>query len=179
MRIFKTFAIAFVIISAPAFAKNPVKLVTGINSTINRQIVFTPDGTESDPFRDEWRLPVNRKGDCEDIALLKKAHLIKAGFSADDVKLLVVWRSEDKKRSNQSVRFMHVVAYVTSLDLVLDSQLFQARSNTRITAHKNIMPLNVWLAANNATLHCEVADETPGLNIPIERRCLRNMAQLD
>lgn len=84
---------------------------------INRRINSTVRQIEDiDQYRrnEYWTLPTARGGDCEDLALLKKAELIRNGLPPDRLLLATVL---DRKRNNHAV----LVLRTGNGDYVLDS----------------------------------------------------------
>lgn len=69
-------------------APNTLKTINDVDVFVNRLITYTPDAI------DKWALPsetlANRKGDCEDFALLKRALLIAAGWQDENILFLIV-----------------------------------------------------------------------------------------
>ena len=59
----------------------------GVNNSVNRRIKERSD-LASTAKADDWRLPTD-EGDCEDFAILKKAELMKRGWSASALLLTV------------------------------------------------------------------------------------------
>jgi predicted transglutaminase-like cysteine proteinase len=92
-----------------------------VNVAVNRRISEVSD-RQSVGKDDDWRLPTT-SGDCEDIAILKKAELMKRGWPAS-VLLLTVARSGGEG---------HVVLTVRTDkgDLVLDNQTNAIRDWSR------------------------------------------------
>jgi predicted transglutaminase-like cysteine proteinase len=88
-------------------------LARRINIQVNRS---TPEIEDSAQYgvRDYWALPTARGGDCEDIAMLKKERLVRAGYPAQDLMIATVL---DRSRQNHAV----LVARTRLGDFVLDN----------------------------------------------------------
>jgi predicted transglutaminase-like cysteine proteinase len=84
-----------------------------VNSLVNRTIVAVTD-LEHLGVADRWDLPNDGKGDCEDMALLKRKMLIAAGFPRQALLMTVVW---DHAGNGHAV----LMAHTTEVDLVLDN----------------------------------------------------------
>jgi predicted transglutaminase-like cysteine proteinase len=73
--------------SPPIVHKDSLVQLVAINRAINESITY-------DPSKNDWRTPSMLKGlgkgNCKDYVVLKMAALYKAGFSLDDMKILIV-----------------------------------------------------------------------------------------
>lgn len=90
-----------------------VTVIHRINKSINRQIREVSDRSQ---YRktDYWTLPSSLRGDCEDIALLKKKDLIKAGIAPERLLMATVL---DRQRRGHAV----LILRTSSGDYVLDN----------------------------------------------------------
>jgi predicted transglutaminase-like cysteine proteinase len=61
-----------------------------VNLQVNREIAAVTD-IENIGVVDRWDLPMSGRGDCEDIALLKRKRLIALGFPRQSLLMTVVW----------------------------------------------------------------------------------------
>ena len=107
------------------FDKNVLKMVRKVNRNVNRSVRYIEDLRQYG--RSEyWTLPTRKGGDCEDIALLKKATLLERGVPPQ---ALLVATVLDNKRRNHAV----LVLRTDAGDYVLDSANNRVRlwSNTR------------------------------------------------
>lgn len=96
-----------------ALTQSDVSLVRDINIRINRQIREVSDQSQ---YRrtDYWTLPASLRGDCEDIALLKKKELIKAGIAPERLLMATVL---DRNKQGHAV----LIFRTGSGDYVLDN----------------------------------------------------------
>lgn len=80
-------------------AATPLAAMAIVNATVNRTISYARDTGPSGP-EDRWASPGETvslgKGDCEDYAILKMAVLVKAGFPAESMAVVVVVDSRHK-----------------------------------------------------------------------------------
>ena len=88
-------------------------LANTINVKINRQVRQISDRNQYG-VEEVWALPTVRGGDCEDIVLLKKQHLIQQGVAADRLLIATVL---DRNRAPHAVLVLRLEAG----DYVLDS----------------------------------------------------------
>jgi predicted transglutaminase-like cysteine proteinase len=96
-----------------------VDLAIKVNRQINRQVSSISDQAQ---YRttEHWALPTARGGDCEDFALLKKKHLIDAGF---DPQTLLIATALDRKRVAHAVLVMRTAQGDFILDNLRDDVL--------------------------------------------------------
>jgi predicted transglutaminase-like cysteine proteinase len=87
-------------------AKN---LLVSVNRAVNARV-----RPVHDMGRDQWVLPANNRGDCEDYALAKKKQLIDAGFPANKLAMTVVL---DRRGNNHAV----LMARLSDGDYILDN----------------------------------------------------------
>ena len=103
-----------------AFDQSDMRMVGRINSKINRRVRQIEDIRQ---YRksEVWALPTRRGGDCEDIVLLKKRELLKAGVPAN--RLLIATALDTRMRG-------HAVLVMRSNDgdLILDSLTSRIKS---------------------------------------------------
>lgn len=91
---------------------------------VNKQVNFTvspADDRSATGKDDDWSLPVNGKGDCEDFALMKKKKLIDAGFLSNRLAMTVVL---DRRGNNHVV----LMARLADGDYVLDNLSHSVKS---------------------------------------------------
>ncbi|WP_165915489.1 transglutaminase-like cysteine peptidase [Rhodovulum marinum] len=107
-------------------ALNPgeVRLAEQINRRINASVRPIEDIKQYQ--REEfWTLPTARGGDCEDIALLKKAELIRQGLPPSRLLLATVL---DRKRNNHAVLVLRTDKGDFVLDNLTDRMLHWSRT---------------------------------------------------
>ena len=85
-----------------------------VNKRVNKEITFARDQDQYG-FEEYWNYPWTGKGDCEDIALEKRARLVRNGFPRGALRLAIVW--------NQKRLFSHAILTIetTVATYVLDS----------------------------------------------------------
>jgi hypothetical protein len=163
------------LVATPAVAQtSAIDLVTKVHNTVNSKLKFKDDTKAGGRPNDTWTIPTGIYGDCEDYALLKKKLLIEAGFNADDIKLLIVNRQGEQK-STKKVIYLHVVAYIPSLNVILDSGSPADANSGKRSKKVDVASYEDWMKYNNATLICEVTDESEGTNVSLNKRCGRNV----
>jgi predicted transglutaminase-like cysteine proteinase len=82
---------AGVVAAAPeSLSAGSLKLLRRVNADVNRHVVQAED-LETTGMEDRWQRP-NGVGDCEDLAIEKRARLIEQGFPADRLFLAVAFR---------------------------------------------------------------------------------------
>ena len=74
------------------FTIDTLAKLTHINAWGNRVIKQVEDSKKEDL----WQFPVDYKGDCEDIQIFKRAHLLAEGFSSSQLLLTMVWSEKTK-----------------------------------------------------------------------------------
>jgi predicted transglutaminase-like cysteine proteinase len=84
-----------------------------VNDVVNRTITAVTD-LQHLGVADRWDLPIAGKGDCEDMALLKRKLLIARGFPRQALLMTVVW---DHSGDGHAVLTVHT----NEADLVLDN----------------------------------------------------------
>ncbi|WP_298843699.1 transglutaminase-like cysteine peptidase [uncultured Roseobacter sp.] len=99
--------------STQALTQKDLKTVQKVNRRVNRQISEVADLSQ---YRkaDYWTLPLSRRGDCEDFALLKKKELIRAGIAPERLLLTTVL---DRRGNSHAV----LVLRADTGDYVLDN----------------------------------------------------------
>jgi predicted transglutaminase-like cysteine proteinase len=108
-----------------------------LNEAINRTITYTPDVVDNwQTPRQTWEI---RRGDCEDIAILKYAVLRNRGFAEGDLALVL-------GNLRNATREGH--AFLVCAGNVLDVKFDQI---IRITEYMNFDPAK-WLAASETWL---------------------------
>lgn len=113
--------------SKASLSQADIEIVRTINRQINRQIREVSDKRQ---YRktDYWTLPAARRGDCEDIALLKKLTLMQAGIAPERLLMATVL---DQNGQGHAV----LVLRTGSGDYVLDNLTDKIRNwqSTRYT----------------------------------------------
>ena len=66
------------------------RLLDVVNKSVNREITFTLDQDQYG-IEEYWSYPVSGHGDCEDIALEKRARLVRNGFPRSALRLAIVF----------------------------------------------------------------------------------------
>ena len=110
---------------AAPLSKEALTLARQINTRVNRDVRQISDSRQFG--RSEyWTLPTNIGGDCEDLALLKKAQLLQRGVPPE---MLLIATVLDRQGQNHAV----LVIRTSAGDYVLDSLTNQIRlwSETR------------------------------------------------
>jgi predicted transglutaminase-like cysteine proteinase len=99
--------------SRKKLTQDDIDLIRTVNRQVNRQIRQVSDKSQYRKV-DYWTLPLSYRGDCEDIALMKKQQLVKAGIAPERLLLATVL---DRKRNGHAV----LVLRTDSGDYVLDN----------------------------------------------------------
>jgi predicted transglutaminase-like cysteine proteinase len=76
----------------PAGAEVPAVTLAAIgafNADINQRIVYTPEPDRGDAWQTPAQTLAILHGDCEDYAILKYATLLRAGLSADSLRIVI------------------------------------------------------------------------------------------
>lgn len=147
--------VAAALIGSPAVASKIPKEVSKIQETAERVIKYKDDA----PNTDTWNVAV-KSGDCEDIVLWKRAALIAAGYSEDDLQVMIL------RQAGKSVRYKHtraveahVVLRIKSLNVVLDNEY-----------EKFATDYNVFLKDHAFTEYCQAVHFDEVMNL--KDRCL-------
>ena len=93
--------------------KEALSVASKVNNTVNARVRAISDRQQYGA-EEVWDLPTRRGGDCEDFALLKKKHLVEAGFPPEDLLIATVL---DRNRGAHAV----LVLRTASGDFVLDN----------------------------------------------------------
>ncbi len=86
-----------------------VTMLDTVNAEVNRRIIQRPDGAN-----DVWQVAA-AEGDCEDIALAKRAALIGRGFPADRLSIAIAYLQEDGRHAV-------LIAHLDDGDMILDNR---------------------------------------------------------
>ena len=89
--------------------------------------------------KDYWATPAqffNKSGDCEDYAITKYISLVHLGFDKKDMRIVIV------QDLNLKVPHAVLVVYLDGKALILDNQIKQVVSASRITHYKPIYSIN-------------------------------------
>ena len=89
--------------------------------------------------KDYWAKPAqffNKSGDCEDYAITKYISLVHLGFDKKDMRIVIV------QDLNLKVPHAVLVVYLDGKALILDNQIKQVVSASRITHYKPIYSIN-------------------------------------
>lgn len=161
-------AITMVVPASVSASDSSYDVAEKIHNEVNRDIKYRDDKKDGVEYYDSWNLPVDNKGDCEDISLLKKKRLIEAGFQPEDVDLIIVGRQFKRSvfGSKQRVIQAHVVVYIRSLDIVLDNSF----GRKDYVGNLKIYPYDRWMHIYGGDYICTVVDESIG-DIPTIERC--------
>lgn len=114
-----------------------------INKYVNDRVIWTSDA-ELYGTTERWAYPLDR-GDCEDMVLLKRRMLAKAGWPLGALLITIV---EERGRENTR----HAVLTVRSDrgEMILDNQtpeiLFWYESNYRYLSRQSAADPNVWVS---------------------------------
>lgn len=117
-----------------------------INKYVNDRVVWTSDA-ELYGTTERWAYPLDR-GDCEDMVLLKRKMLAKAGWPLGALLITIV---EERGQGKQE-RTRHAVLTVRSDrgEMILDNQtpeiLFWYETNYRYLSRQSAADPNVWVS---------------------------------
>ncbi|MBO9197055.1 transglutaminase-like cysteine peptidase [Rhizobium sp. 16-449-1b] len=100
--------------------KEALRALQEVNRFVNSKVKPTEDRIAKGRRSDNWTLPVNNKGDCEDYALLKMKTLLDIGFPTSKLALSVVL---DRSGENHLV----LIARLKSGDYVLDNLAYNVK----------------------------------------------------
>lgn len=121
---------------------NLLQQLFAINAHVNDRVKWTSDTTLYGKV-ERWALPLDR-GDCEDLVLLKRRLLAKAGWPTGSLLITTV--------QERGVEGHHAVLTVRTDrgELILDNQtpeiLFWYETNYRFLARQSITDPNVWMS---------------------------------
>lgn len=118
--------------------KQPVRdQIEKVNAFMNkRQYIIDPINYGK---RDYWATPkqfFNKNGDCEDYAISKYISLLHLGFSAQNMRIVIL------QDLNIKVAHAILVVYLNGEALVLDNQIAQVVNANRIRHYKPIYSIN-------------------------------------
>lgn len=140
-------------LSAPASAQEIPAMLKEVQH-LNYAIHFKPEQGR----HDYWKVATTQ-GDCEDIALAKREALIKQGWDAEDLKILILITRDGTG---------HATLYVKSLDLILDNeQMFKDRPVAWPT----------YRSATGSKSYCFAQNLTEG-EMPASKRCKPPVTQV-
>lgn len=121
-----------------------------INKYVNDRVVWTSDA-ELYGTTERWAYPLDR-GDCEDMVLLKRRLLAKAGWPLGALLITIVEeRGQENQEGNQG-RTRHAVLTVRSDrgEMILDNQtpeiLFWYETSYRYLSRQSAADPNVWVS---------------------------------
>lgn len=89
-----------------------------VNFEVNRKLKFTVE----EPGKDEWRLPTDGTGDCEDYVLAKVQKLLALGWNSNDLRIGVM--------KNDEGYHAVLVATVDNVSYYLDSYYSDVKPTT-------------------------------------------------
>lgn len=117
--------------------KTPAQQMDQVNRFMNRVRYVTDDVNWG--VADYWATPqefLRRDGDCEDFAIAKYILLKQLGFSADDMRIVVL--------EDQNLKTHHAVLMVKSANtrLILDNQISDVVPATSIHHYKPVYSIN-------------------------------------
>lgn len=117
--------------------KKPIEKIEGINKHLNN-ISYVTDITNwrQDDYWATINQFLNRDGDCEDYAIAKYYSLKELGFSADQMRIVVV---ED---TNLNIAHAVLVVYDDSKIWVLDNQISQIIEHEKIVHYTPLYSIN-------------------------------------
>ncbi|MGC9417699.1 MAG: transglutaminase-like cysteine peptidase [Rhodovulum sp.] len=125
-----------------ALTAKQVKLAEQLNRRINASVHPITDIKQYQ--REEfWTLPTARGGDCEDIALLKKAELIRQGLSPSRLLLATVL---DRNRNNHAVLILRTNRGDYVLDNLTDRMLHWSRTGYSFLKVQDSQAPHRWTA---------------------------------
>ena len=121
--------------------------IARVNNWVNRSVTPVAD-REHFGAVDQWDYPTDRKGDCEDYALLKRRMLVEAGFPREALLMTVV---KDKNGDGHSV----LTVKTNRGDYVLDNLTAGMRPWTnlpyRFVKRQSQENQNVWVSVGAPT----------------------------
>lgn len=121
--------------------------IVRINETVNRTIVPVSDKDHWGQV-ESWDYPSDRKGDCEDYALLKRRRLIAAGFPREALLLTIVKEANGDGHSVLTLR-------TDRGDYVLDNLADEVKPWTstpyRFIKRQSQENQNIWVAIGEET----------------------------
>lgn len=88
--------------AAVALTPERMSLLQEINNHVNATVQEVSD-SEQYGREDVWRIPTNGKGDCEDFALLKRQMLVRRGFPASALSVIVGTNAQGEAHAVLSV----------------------------------------------------------------------------
>lgn len=142
------------------------ELLRRVNREVNNGVRFRAEGRD----RDNWQIAqIGGAGDCEDFALLKRQMLITAGWPAEDLKIIFVYKRSVDAELGPIIEG-HAALYSNANQLVLDSPVDGDRNAT-------IVPIEAttYFGRMGWRMYCTAGDLSLGTR-PADARCLRNAA---
>jgi len=118
----------------------------GLAARVNGQVNWTitqVDDSVTYGVAEYWALPVNGRGDCEDLALLKMKMLLDLGV---DPKLLLMAVVIDRRGANHAVLLLRLVSTYVILDSLTGTIAPWQRSGYRLLARQSVANRDQWEA---------------------------------
>lgn len=121
-----------------------------INKYVNDRVVWTSD-VELYGTTERWAYPLDR-GDCEDMVLLKRKMLAKAGWPLGALLITIVEERGQGKQGGNQERTRHAVLTVRSDhgEMILDNQtpeiLFWYETSYHYLSRQSAVDPNVWVS---------------------------------
>lgn len=124
-----------------------LKAITNVNKWVNSNIEPVSDMAHWG-VADHWDYPDDGKGDCEDYLLLKRKHLIEAGFPRSALLVTVV---KDKKGEGHAVLTVKTDRGEFILDNMTDKILSWDKTGYRFVKRQSQEDQNVWVSIGEPT----------------------------
>jgi predicted transglutaminase-like cysteine proteinase len=154
-------------------ATDNANLIKNVQLEVNKSIRYKMDGDISNNFQDIWEVSndKNPTGDCEEYAIVKREKLISAGWNADDLKIILIYKKDDVKKN---AVIGHVILHVVSEDVVLDSPGQAANHSSRrrgVPTSPRVQKYSEYMSTTGYTFKCNIRDFTTPIMSSASARC--------
>lgn len=120
-----------------------LKLMRQVSAHVNKDIKMEAD-IDRYGEEDVWSYPSNGRGDCEDMALLKRRILIKKGFAPEALSLALV---KDKNKGGHIVLIVRTDQGDYAIDNLTNDVKPWHRTGYRFVKYQSWKHPDVWIAA--------------------------------
>lgn len=120
-----------------------MRQITEINSYVNGSVFQVTDQEHYNRV-DVWDYPNDGRGDCEDLALLKRKLLIHAGFPKESISIAVVY----KGREGHAVLVVKTSTGDYVLDILKDDVIIWSRTGYKFKKYQSWQNPNIWISAD-------------------------------